>query len=113
MKEIKAYIRTDAVVGTVEALNEANAPGITVVTVHPVGYGFDPNFFLAGKTDPVKYFPSITKLEVVCKDADVDRFVEIISGASYTGTQGDGMIFVSPVERAVKIRTSEQGEKAL
>lgn len=113
MKEIKAYIRTDAVADTVEALSEAGAPGITVVTVHPVGYGFDPNFFLSGKTDPVKFFPTITKLEVVCKEDDVDKFVEIISGASYTGTRGDGMIFVSSIERAIRIRTSELGEKAL
>lgn len=113
MKEIKAYIRTDAVANTVDALNEAGAPGITVVTVHPVGYGFDPNFFAAGNVDSVRNFPTITKLEVACKDEDVDRFVEIISGSSYTGTRGDGMIFVYPVERAIKIRTSEQGENAL
>lgn len=113
MKEIKAYIRTSAVATTVEALNEAGAPGITVVTVHPVGYGFDPNYFQPERADPIKYTPSITKLEVVCKDDDVDKFVEIISGGSYTGTRGDGMIFVSPIERAVKIRTSEQGDKAL
>lgn len=113
MKEIKAYIRTSAVAGTVDALTEAGAPGITVVTVHPVGYGFDPNFFQPERADPIKYSPSITKLEVVCKDDDVERFMEIISGGSYTGTRGDGMIFVSPIERAVKIRTSEQGDNAL
>ncbi len=113
MKEIKAYIRTDAVASTVEALTEAGVPGVTVVCVHPVGYGFDPNFFLPETPDIVKTYPAITKLEVVCEDKDIDRFVEIISGGSYTGTKGDGMIFVSAIERAVKIRTSEQGEKAL
>jgi len=113
MKEIKAYIRTEAVPATVEALNEAGAPGITVVSVHPVGYGFDPNYFNPQSDDVIKNYPAITKLEVVCNDKDVDRLVEIISGGSYTGTRGDGMVFVSPVERALKIRTSEQGEQAL
>lgn len=113
MKEIKAYIRTDALANTVNALQGAGAPGITVVAVHPVGYGFDPNFFLPENKDPVKNCCAITKLEVVCKDQDVDRFVEIISGSSYTGTKGDGMIFITSVDRAIKIRTGEQGEAAL
>jgi len=113
MKEIKAYIRTDAMANTVNALEAAGTPGITVVSVHPVGYGFDPNFFLPETKDPVKNYPAITKLEVVCKDQDVDRFVEIISGNSYTGTKGDGMIFITSVDRAIKIRTGKQGEAAL
>lgn len=113
MKEIKAYVRTEAVVDTVRALEEAGVPGITVVSVHPVGYGFEPNYFTAESNDPLRYYAAITKLEVVCADKDVRRLVEIISGKSYTGTKGDGMIFVAPVEQAIKIRTGAQGDGAL
>ena len=112
MKEIKAYIRTNALERTVKALEEAKAPGITVTTVHPVGYGFNPNYF-AGTQDITKLYPTMSKVEVVCSDKDVDRLVEAISGKASTGHKGDGMIFVSPVEEAIKIRTGEKGESAL
>jgi nitrogen regulatory protein P-II 1 len=113
LKEIKAYIRTASLADTVRELQEARAPGITVVSVHPVGYGFDPNYFLPESDDPVGNYCAITKLEIVCNDEDVDRFVEIISGKSYTGTKGDGMIFVASVDRVIRIRTGEQGKEAL
>ncbi len=113
MKEIKAYIRTNALAETVAALEEAGAPGITVVTVHPVGYGFEPNYFTPEYEGPLKMFDAITKLEIVCNDEDADRLVEVISGHSYSGAPGDGMIFVSSVERAVRIRTGEQGQAVL
>lgn len=112
MKEIKAYIRTNVVERTVAALEAAKAPGITVTTVHPVGYGFDPNYF-AGTQDITKLYPAMAKVEVVCPDEDVDRLVGVISDKARTGFKGDGMIFVSPVKEAVKIRTGKKGEGAL
>lgn len=112
MKEIRAYIRTNVVERTVRALEIAKAPGITVTTVHPVGYGFDPNYF-AGTQDITKLYPAMAKVEVVCLDEDVDRLVGVISSKARTGSKGDGMIFVSPVEEAIKIRTAEKGEDAL
>lgn len=112
MKEIKAYIRTNVVERTVAALEAAEAPGITVTRVHPVGYGFDPNYF-AGTQDITKLYPAMAKVEVVCMDEDVDRLVGAISKKARTGFKGDGMVFVSPVGKAVKIRTGEKGEAAL
>jgi len=50
---------------------------------------------------------------VVCKDRDVGRLVDIIKETAYTGHKGDGIIFVSGVDYAVKIRTGEWGELAL
>lgn len=112
MKEIKAYIRTEFLEKTVKALEEAKAPGITVLTVHPVGYGFDPNYF-SMDTSITKSYWDISKLEVVCSDKDEDRLVKVIRTNSCTGSKGDGMIFVSPVETAIRIRSGEKGEKAL
>jgi len=112
MKEIKAYIRTEALERTVKALEKAKAPGITVSTVHPVGYGFDPNYFTPDETITSRYW-DITRIEVVCSDKDVDRLTEVIRSNSYTGSKGDGMIFVLPVEMAIRIRSGERGESAL
>jgi nitrogen regulatory protein PII len=112
MKEIKAYIKTDRVEKVVQALENAGAPGITVVEVHPVGYGFDANYFSRARETAKLYF-EITKLEVVANDEDVHRFVEAIRQEAHTGYRGDGMIFVTPVEIAVKIRTGAVGEFGL
>jgi nitrogen regulatory protein P-II 1 len=112
MKEIKAYIRTNVVERTVAALELAKAPGITVTEVHPVGYGYDPNYF-AGTQDVTRLYPAMAKVEVVCSDKDIDRLVGVISENACTGYKGDGMIFVSPVEMAIRIRSGEKGEDAL
>ncbi len=112
MKEIKAYIKTDRVEKVVQALKNAGAPGITVVEVHPVGYGFDANYFSRARETARRYF-EITKLEIVVDDEDTRRFTEIIRQEAHTGYKGDGMIFVTPVEMAVKIRTGAVGESGL
>ncbi|NOZ62532.1 MAG: P-II family nitrogen regulator [Calditrichaeota bacterium] len=109
MKEIKAYIKTDKVEQVVYALEEAGAPGITVVEVHPVGYGFDANYF-SRSPQTMRHFFAITKLEIVAKDEEAHKFVEIIREKAYTGSKGDGLIFVTPVEIAVKIRTGAVGD---
>jgi len=112
MKEIKAYIKTDRVQKVVQAMEHAGAPGITVVEVHPVGYGFDANYFSRARETTKRYF-GVTKIEVVANDGDVHRFVEIIRNQAHTGSKGDGMIFVTPVEMAVKIKTGAIGEEGL
>ena len=58
-------------------------------------------------------YSPITKLEVVCDDGECDRIVDLIRESAYTGHRGDGMIFVSDVCRAVKIRTGERREDGL
>ncbi|NOY78326.1 MAG: P-II family nitrogen regulator [Calditrichaeota bacterium] len=106
MKEIKAYIKTNRVEDVVQALQKENVPGITVVEVHPVGYGFDANYFSQAHETAKRYF-KITKLEVVANDEDVSTYIDIIQDRAHTGLKGDGIIFVTPIEMAVKIRTGE------
>lgn len=62
--------------------------------------------------DLVDYRPSV-RLEIACADDLVERVVEAIEKAAHTGLRGDGKIYVSPVERAVRIRTGERGEAAV
>lgn len=112
MKEIKAYIKTIRLEKVIQALERAGVPGITVVEVHPVGYGFDINYFSSARESIKRYF-EIAKIELVVGDREVDRLIEIIQHESHTGYKGDGMVFVTPVEKAVKIRTGTEGEAAL
>jgi nitrogen regulatory protein P-II 1 len=60
----------------------------------------------------VDFLPKV-KLEVVVKTEDVDRCVEAIIKAAHTGKIGDGKIFITPVERVIRIRTGEQDESAV
>lgn len=110
MKEIKAYIRTSALEKTVQALKEKGAPGITTVTVHPVGYGFEARFSFS-EVDITKKFHEITKLELVCDSEDLDTFINVILECAHTGASGDGRIFVSDVDEVIRIRTRARGAK--
>ena len=115
MKEIKAYIRRHRVNDVIEALQKAGAPGITVVEVHPVGYGYDPNFFESHAFSVTERYAhwDVVKLEVVCADRDVEKLIQVVEEQSRTGGKGDGRIFVSEVLDAVRIRDGMRGGEAL
>jgi len=112
MKEIKAYIRCQKAEAVIEALESVGIKGITLIDVMGVGQLADPH---TGKYSIkcVKKYSDVSKVEVVCKDEDVHKVVETIRKTAYTGMKGDGIIFVSSVEMAVKIRTGAIGEGAL
>ncbi len=112
MKEIKAYLRIRKVDDVIRALRQAGAPGITATRVHGVGYGYEPYLFTLAPSELSKT-PTVAKLEVVCEDDCADRAVEVIVNAARTGDPGDGIVFVTDVERAVKIRTGTEGSEAL
>jgi nitrogen regulatory protein P-II 1 len=112
MKEVKAYVRCKKVETVIEALEDAGIDGITLIDVMGLGLLADP--------DTAKYsikcverYSDVAKLEVVCRDDDVHRIVEVIRKEAYSGIRGDGIIFVSPVEMAVKIRSGAVGEEGL
>jgi nitrogen regulatory protein P-II 1 len=115
MKEIKAYVRRDEINDVVEQLQRAGAPGVSVIEIHPVGYGYEANPFEprgARLVDRYRYL-AIVKLEIMCTDTQVDPLVGIIQATCRTGCPGDGMIFVSDVADAVRIRDGQRGERAL
>ena len=114
MKEIKAYVRPDRLTNIVTRLEEEGARDLTVTRVDAIGALAD------SEKDRLRIFRNysekysdIAKIEIVCADAEVDRFVSVLRESSYTGERGDGRIFVVNVERAINIRTGEEGEKAL
>lgn len=115
MKEIKAYVQRSSINKVVESLEKAGVPGITIVEVHPVGYGYDPNYFEPQYKDAFKKYRhhSIVKLEIVCADGDVERFVQIIRQMCSTGSKGDGRIFLAEVATAIRIRDGACGEDSI
>jgi nitrogen regulatory protein PII len=112
LKELKAYIRVSRINEVVQALKESGATNMNIVHVQAVGRDIDPKEFKLS-FELVSEYTEIVKLELVCSDADAPKFVEVIRKSGYTGRQGDGIIFVTRVENAVKIRTGEIGESAL
>jgi nitrogen regulatory protein P-II 1 len=112
VKEIKAFVRSSVIDKVVKGLEAAGAPGITVCRVHGVGYGYEPEHFSLAPRD-VAHAPQVVKVEVVCASKDAGRLARMIVEAARTGLPGDGIVFVAPVERAIKIRTGQEGSEAL
>lgn len=118
MKLLKAFVRADHIGKVVRALEDAGAPGITVSLVRGVGYDFDPRtldprVFPLLSADELSRCPEVSKVEIVCSDQDVDRLLAAVVGAARTGASGDGIVFVTAVDRAVKIRTGEEDAQAV
>jgi nitrogen regulatory protein PII len=115
MKEIKAYVRRGDVNEVVERLQAAGAPGVSVIEIHPVGYGYEPSGFephAARLVQRYRYL-AIVKLEIICPDHQLGQLLEAIQGCCRTGGPGDGMIFVSEIANAIRIRDGVSGEDAL
>lgn len=112
MKEIKVYLRKSRVDAVVHTLREAGITHMTVTHVHTLGSLADPEkvriSFESGTT-----YTEHAKLEFVCPESDVDRLVPVIQATARTGEPGDGVVFVSPVDRALKILTGAEGHAAL
>lgn len=112
MKEIKAYIRTQKAEEVIEMLAEAGIHDVTVIDVMGCGHLMDPHN-CKYSIEFVDRYSRLAKLELVCRDEAVGRAVDIIRKAAYTGMAGDGKIFVTQIEYAIKIRTGETGVEVL
>jgi nitrogen regulatory protein P-II 1 len=112
MKKIEAIIKPFKLDEVKEALHEVGLQGITVVEAKGFGRQKGHTELYRGAEYVVDFLPKV-KIEVVCDDAVVERAVEAIISSARTGRIGDGKIFVSSVEDAIRIRTGERGEDAV
>lgn len=112
MKRIEAIVRTERVGAVVAALREAGIPRLTVSHVHALGSGIDPEHYRLSFEEGGAYTEKAQML-LVCPAKVVDRAVEAIQREGRTGHRGDGVVFVSDVERIVKIRTGAENALAL
>lgn len=112
MKKIEAIIKPFKLNEVKDALSEVGVEGMTVSEVKGFGRQKGHTEIYRGSEYTVDFLPKV-KLEIVLADAQVPAAVEAIVNAARTGKIGDGKVFVSEVESAFRIRTEEQGEKAL
>lgn len=112
MKKIEAVIKPFKLDDVREALAEAGVEGLTVTEVKGFGRQKGHSELYRGAEYQVDFMPKV-KIEVIVADENADRTVDAIIVAARSGKIGDGKIFVSDVERAVRIRTSEENEEAI
>ena len=112
MKKIEAIIKPFKLDEVKDALNEIGLKGITVVEAKGFGRQKGHTELYRGAEYVVDFLPKV-KLEVVLEDNLVERAIEAIQRAAHTGRIGDGKIFVSAIEEAIRIRTGERGAEAV
>ena len=112
MKKIEAIIKPFKLDDVREAIAEVGITGMTVTEVKGFGRQKGHTELYRGAEYVVDFLPKM-RVEVVVADEQVDPVVESIVKAANTGKIGDGKVFVSPIEQAISIRTSEAGEQAL
>ena len=109
MKEIKAYIRKEKAEIVIQNLEEAGVTGMTVLDAAALAQWADDKFF-SYSIEYVQKYSSVVKIELVCEKEKADEMVSIIQRHGHTGRSGDGWIFVSDIERAVRIKNGEEGK---
>jgi len=112
MKKIEAIIKPFKLTEVKDALNELGIAGMTVTEVKGFGRQKGHTEIYRGSEYTVDFLPKI-KIETVVADTQVKAAVEAIVKAAKTGKIGDGKIFVSTIDEAIRIRTDERGESAV
>lgn len=113
MNKIEAILRPDRMEAVKNALAEQGFVGLNVVNV--LGRGVQKGIAYvgrAGERHSVDMLPKV-KLELVVRDADTDKAIDIIVKTARTGNIGDGKIFIMPVSQAIRVRTGERGDDVI
>ena len=112
MKKIEAIIKPFKLDEVREALSEVGVSGLTVTEVKGFGRQKGHTELYRGAEYVVDFLPKV-KIEIVVPDSRLEASIEAIQKAARTGRIGDGKIFVTGVEQAIRIRTGESGEAAV
>jgi nitrogen regulatory protein P-II 1 len=112
MKRVEAIIRPHKLEEVREALLEKGIKGMTIEEVKGFGRQKGHSEVYRGSEYKIDFLPKV-RLEVVVPDQLLDDVVSTISDVARTGQVGDGKIFISPIEDAIRIRTKESGDLAL
>jgi len=112
LKKIEAVIKPFKLEDVKDALTEAGITGMTVSDVKGYGRQQGHSELYRGAEYVVDFLPKI-KLELIVTDSELDSIIEIIVNSAKTGKIGDGKIFVSSIEKTVRIRTGEEDEDAI
>ncbi len=112
MKKIEAIVKPFKLDEVKEALHEIGLQGITVTEAKGFGRQKGHTELYRGAEYVVDFLPKV-KIEIVIEDSMVEKAIEAITKSARTGRIGDGKIFVINIERAIRIRTEEEGSEAI
>ena len=112
MKKVEAIIKPFKLDEVKDKLNEIGIKGITVTEVKGFGRQKGHTELYRGAEYVVDFLPKV-KMELVIDDAQLEEVVNTIAKAAQTGRIGDGKIFVTDIEEAIRIRTGERGKEAV
>ena len=112
MKKIEAIVKPFKLDEVKEALHDVGIQGITVLEAKGFGRQKGHTELYRGAEYVVDFLPKV-KIEVVVEDSMADQVVEAIQNAAKTGRIGDGKIFISSIDEAIRIRTGETGGNAI
>jgi nitrogen regulatory protein P-II 1 len=112
MKKIEAIIREEAVTSVKDALREAGIVGLNVSEVRGHGRQGGIDLSWRGTSYQMDLIPK-AQINIILSDHNIEKAIEVICKAARTGKQGDGVIFVYPVDDIIRIRTGERGREAL
>jgi nitrogen regulatory protein P-II 1 len=112
MKKIEAIIKPFKLDEVKEALHDVGIQGITVLEAKGFGRQKGHTELYRGAEYVVDFLPKV-KIEVVIEDSLLERVVDAIQNAAQTGRIGDGKIFISTIDEAIRIRTGERGAEAV
>ncbi len=106
MKEVKAYIRHEKAEIVIRKLESAGVNGMTVLDANALAEWADSKAF-SFSIEYIQKYSSVVKIELICSKDKVDEIVDVIAKYAHTGEKGDGWIFVSDINKAVRIKTGE------
>ena len=112
MKKLEAIIKPFKLAEIKEALNELGLQGITVLEAKGFGRQKGHTELYRGAEYIVDFLPKV-KIELIIEDQQLEAAIEAIQKAAHTGRIGDGKIFISSIEDAIRIRTGERGAEAV
>ncbi len=112
MKKVEAIIKPFKLDDVRQALSDIGITGMTATEVKGFGRQKGHTELYRGAEYVIDFLPKV-KIEIVIGDELVDQAIEAITNAARTGKIGDGKIFVSDVQRVIRIRTGEEGEDAI
>lgn len=112
MKKIEAIIKPFKLEEVKESLSDVGVQGMTVTEVKGFGRQKGHTEIYRGSEYTVDFLPKV-KIEIIVDDADASSVAEAIVKSANTGKIGDGKVFISPVEEAIRIRTGESGIDAV
>lgn len=112
MKKIEAIVKPFKLEEVKDALGEVGVSGMTITEVKGFGRQRGHTEIYRGSEYTVDFLPKI-KIELVVSDEQTEEAVGVIVKSARTGKIGDGKVFVTPIEEAIRIRTEEKGEKAV